>query len=175
MNAPFIPAVASAMPPASGAPTRCADEAGAAGNHWYETPGALSVILAIGTANALADQLAQAAGLQGTPYSVREAADQIGTVAKHYGYELPKHGSIHQLVGRIKPSSGYCVASSLFGALGELRGKAIRDRLKAEGVPVYYEMQPWASGADEAQARYDEIDRDLPTVEAALQAMGVGL
>ena len=32
MNAPFIPAVASAMPPASGAPTRCADEAGAAGN-----------------------------------------------------------------------------------------------------------------------------------------------
>lgn len=34
MNAPFLPAVASAMPPASGAPTRCADEAGAAGNHY---------------------------------------------------------------------------------------------------------------------------------------------
>lgn len=33
MNAPHrFPAVASAMPPASGAPTRCADEAGAAGN-----------------------------------------------------------------------------------------------------------------------------------------------
>jgi hypothetical protein len=172
----FFPAVSSAdSPPSAALPTRCADEAGASGNQWYQTPGALSIILAIGTANTLAEQLERTADLPGTPYSVREAADQIGTVAKHYGYELPQHGNVHQLIGRIKPSNGNCVASSLWGALGELRGKAIRDQLKAEGVPVYYDMQPWDSGADEAQARYDELDRDLSTVEAALQAMGVGL
>lgn len=175
MNAPFIPAVASAMPPASGAPTRCADEAGAAGNLWYQQPGPLSLILAIGTATTLCEQLERTAELAGAPFKIEEAAQQIGKVDRRYGTAFDTwNRGIHQTY-KLKPTNGFCAVSSLWEALGSFREQAIRDQLKSEGVPVYYEMQPWAAGADEAQARYDEIDRDMPTVEAALQEMGVGL
>lgn len=175
MNAPFIPAVASAMPPASGAPTRCADEAGAAGNHWYETPGALSIILAIGAATTLCEQLERTAELGGVPYSVREAADQIGKVERRVRLEFDRWNRGGHLAEVILPTNGACAVSSLLDGLKELREQALLSKLRAKGVPIYFEMHPAADGADKARRAYERADSKMPTVEAALQAMGVGL
>jgi hypothetical protein len=177
MNA-FTPAVSSASKPpllAAGAPTRCEREDGATGNEWFQQPGPLGILIMLSELNAAHDRLELMAKLPGMSSKVSEAASQLGRVERRYSLEFNSWNRGKHLAEVVRPTHGACVADSLWGALGEIREQAICDQLKAEGKAVYYNSYRSDPRIEEYRDRYEEIDRDMPTVEAALQAMGVGL